>query len=222
VQSLVGGNSALSVSPPLTSDLWALGVLLCFLFLGCSLFDTAHYVNVASDGFAVPTSDMEVFQRPAPVGEPSLPTSSRTVLNSFQGSVIGRLFSGVSGVFGKTFKGSGAINDNNLSGALSGQPNVALSHVESIGVQLCRTNSQHALSRAAIIDALCNPTKSKFEARPLEDRTTKLIQATQTKVEFMESIPEIVDAQIELLAAVGASSGARLQWCVNLLPPCTA
>lgn len=205
MQALIGGNSALSVSPPLTSDLWALGVLLSFLFLGCSLFDTAHYIDVASDGYAIPTSEITAFDMPIPATQPSLHPSNLSILQSVKGSVISRLVSNVSGLFGKSSRGSAVISDG--TGAHAGRS--FNRNTESMGVQLGHTN-QRATARAAIFDVVSNVTKSKLEGQLLDNRAAELIKDARNKVEITVTIPEIVHTQVELLRAVGASPGACL------------
>jgi hypothetical protein len=58
MKALIGADLPLTEALPLTSDLWALGMLLSYLFLGVTVFVPEQYVSIASNGQAMCTEEM--------------------------------------------------------------------------------------------------------------------------------------------------------------------
>jgi hypothetical protein len=212
VQALVGEHHALSASPPLTSDLWATGVLMCYLYLGCTVLDPVHYVDLASDGLAVTTAHK-------PPRAQGAGRRRRRSMSSYlaSGSLIGR----VSGALSQFFTGSGIrqstdgqIPSNARRSQETAPSPPARAQIEPEAEAELSGGSatrRSALGQAAGFGDIASLQLQQLHAdeRPVLNAQHRMnIAHARAEVEAAGSVAELVNIQLALLAACGASKSA--------------
>lgn len=183
MQEHISTASPLSCSPPLTSDLWALGMLLVFLFCGATLFTPALYVPLATHGLALPTAAPARIRRSNGAAEYTREDQYST------SSGFGRIFASVMHRSGATQRKPAPP-----------PPERDAELISAPRQQLQGRVSAHAAKmeeRQDMFDRRTSVIKPEFSAQ--EKRAA----------EDADSVEELVDAQVRLLRKAGASVGAH-------------
>ena len=213
VQELVGSHNPLSMSPPLTSDLWALGMLMCFLFVGGSVFDPAQYVDLASDGLASPASKKP--KQTSPVGRRA---ARRRSQSSYLGSssLIGRF----SGAFANLFSQRASQEGS----ALPAKPVMAREEecVPEVPQPSAGSGTRTAaMGKAAGFGDIASMQIKQLQAQEVHFTAhhRKIIADAKAAADVAASVNDLVNVQLDLLVACGASQGAQ-QDCSALVAQC--
>ena len=170
------------MAPPLTADLWALGMLLAYLFVGVTVFPAARYVSIASDGHAAPTEDTRA-AAPSPCEAEQL---GRARLEAKRAPGVGGF---LSGVLAKSKSVVTAVFERRASP----EPAAAAQPPE--------------LPPQAAPSLLRSP-QSIAERIQHDAALSQAVSAAQERAEAATTIEEMVANQVDLLRTAGASQGA--------------
>ena len=216
--SLVGSGHPLHIAMPLTSDLWALGVLMCYLYLGSTLLEPALYVDFASDGTAKPSA-----LKPRQRGSKRRRRSSMATYRS-NSSVLSRVYGAASQAFStimptqrRTMESLLGADSMISAPAASADPARSAPPCPLVPVAASTPEPAARAPRVGFpgqahlgdIASLQLQNQKKEDPPELDTETQKLVSEAKAVAELSGSLTEVLEHQVQLLASAGASQGVR-------------
>lgn len=191
VKGLVGADLPLTEALPLASDLWALGMLLSYLFLGTTIFRSEQYVTIASDGQVMPTDEVcapplgqwvqsMAHRTQQQTGQSIKHLDSTSFVKKILDSVKAKSLFAISFVLDKAFPPA----------------------VEQANERIMTIHEATTLALASGHKSL----HRKSSCNPLD----KLVKEAFERVEVVTTVADIVGVQVDLLRSAGASKGVSV------------